>query len=286
MLAAAAIVVAIVTLGNLWWDFEANNYSRIIYKPLQLAASLQPQGRLTLRMNDPGWLRRRVDDLIPDHTHLMHLYVIRLPQMERVWHLHPDQIAPGVFAQDLPDMPSGRYQLFGDIVHQSGIPETLTAELDLPQVSGKLLSGDDASGSGPPITESRTESPLPEGGRIVWVDGAGPWRAGQVNQFRFRVEGRTASLEPYMGMLGHAAFVKTDRTVFAHVHPSGSVPMAALSLTSGSRANLHANHPMTAGPTAEVTFPYGFPTPGSYRIYVQIKIEGRVQTGVFDAQVH
>ena len=71
-----------------------------------------------LRINDPGWLRRRVDDLIPDHTHLMHMYVIRLPEMEQVWHLHPDQIEAGVFAQDLPHMPAGRYQLFGDIVHQ------------------------------------------------------------------------------------------------------------------------------------------------------------------------
>jgi hypothetical protein len=31
----------------------------------------------------------------------------------------------------------------------------------------------------------------------------------------------------YMGMLGHAAFVKTDGTVFAHIHPNGSMAMAA-----------------------------------------------------------
>ena len=96
------------------------------------------------------------------------------------------------------------------------------------------------------------------------------------------IEGRTGSLEPYMGMLGHAAFVKTDRTVFAHVHPSGSVPMAALSLTGDP----HAGHQQPTESPNEVSFPYGFPTPGNYRIYVQIKIEGRVETGVFDAQVN
>jgi len=54
---------------------------------------------------------------------------------------------------------------------------------------------------------------------------------------RFRVvdkDGKPASdLEPlygdYMWMAGHLVIVKRDLTVFAHVHPSGSIPMAALS---------------------------------------------------------
>ena len=35
--------------------------------------------------SDPGWLNRRTDDLLPDHGHLMHLYVNQLPARERVW---------------------------------------------------------------------------------------------------------------------------------------------------------------------------------------------------------
>jgi len=45
---------------------------------------------------------------------------------------------------------------------------------------------------------------------------------------------------------------------------------------------------MTAGQSMlpnVVGFPYGFPSPGSYRIFVQMKHGNTVETGVFDATV-
>ena len=104
--------------------------------------------------------------------------------------------------------------------------------------------------------------------------------------FTFRVEdanGQPATdLELYMGMPGHAVFVKRDRRVFAHVHPSGSAPMAALQIAMPSR-DPHAGH--NAALPSTVSFPYGFPEPGDYRIFVQVKRSGAVQTGVFDVSV-
>jgi hypothetical protein len=89
-----------------------------------------------------------------------------------------------------------------------------------------------------------------------------------------------------MGMLGHAAFVRTDLSVFAHIHPSGSVAMPALALAQPD--NPHSGHAMPMDDGAlpgEVSFPYGFPAPGAYRIFVQVRRGGAIETGVFDARV-
>jgi hypothetical protein len=122
---------------------------------------------------------------------------------------------------------------------------------------------------------------------MVWERDNSPLRSNQAHAFRFRVEddaGQPArDLELYMGMPGHAVFVRHDFQVFAHVHPAGSAPMAALDLVQGAAHDMSA---MThEALPAEVSFPYGFPQPGGYRLFVQVKRAGRVETGVFDARV-
>ena len=120
---------------------------------------------------------------------------------------------------------------------------------------------------------------------MVWQRDGPPFKAGQPYWFRFRIEdkdGKPATdLENYMGMAGHAVFLSSDGNVFAHVHPAGSVSMAAVDLAAGRGTQSEMEKMEHAVPGAEVSFPYGFPQPGEYRIFVQVKRAGKVETAEF-----
>ena len=322
MVITAVLVTVLLFLGKAWWGVNAADFQRRVdfFKPPAAALKLVDGRRLEIRVDRAGVPAERpgprslaylcLSDVIPDHGHLMHLFLIRVPGMDAMWHLHPDP-AEGAFALDLPDMPAGRYQLFADVVDPRGYPWTLVGSIDLPQiVGGKPMMGDDSMWSGAPLAAptaaaDSTIATLPDGGHIIWQRPAGDLKAGVPLAFTFDVrdkDGKPATdMEPYMGMAGHAEFVRSDLSVFAHVHPAGSVSMAALELaqdgipSAAGSAQAPMAMPMSApmpmpmsdaGPLPpEVRFPYGFPQPGDYRIFVQIKRGGRVETGVFDARV-
>jgi hypothetical protein len=289
---AACVAAAVVLLGNWWWTIEASSYARYVYKPLQATASVTASGVLTLTLRDPGWIAaRRLDDFVPDHDHLIHLFILS-PGLDRLWHLHPDEAATGSFEQFLPELPPGHYELFADLVHRTGVSETVTAEIDTPPIRVTPLTGDDSAFRSGSTRDSEEVAPLPGGGRMVWVRDSKPLTTKRLTMFTFRVE--DASGEPardltlYMGMPGHAIFVRRDRRVFAHVHPSGSAPMAAMeigqrSLNVQPSDQPHAHH--AGALPATVSFPYGFPEPGDYRIFVQVRRGGNIDTGAFDARV-
>ena len=130
---------------------------------------------------------------------------------------------------------------------------------------------------------------------MVWLRDAGTLEANVPMSFKFRVEEKDGSparnLEPYMGMAAHAEVVSSDLSVFAHIHPAGSVSMAALELAQAGLAGAGRSSmsmPMaseSSGLPAEFSFPFGFPRSGDYRIFVQVKRAGKVQTAAFDARV-
>ena len=312
MAITAVIVFGIIYLGKAWWGAEASNYKRGVnfFKPPEAETQLENGNRLVIRAKgqDPEW-SKRVDmgEVIPDHNHLMHLFLIGTPRMERMWHLHPERGDEGAFAEDLPDMPAGHYEVFADIVDKDGFPWTLVGQVDLPQVHGKPLSGDDSNWNGAALAAQAGDTnvvQLADGYKIVWERGTAPLVANAAMTFKFRLEDKDGlpakDMEPYMGMAGHAEFVSSDMSVFAHIHPAGSASMAALDLANGTPKGPSNGTcgitdqcamptgmamPMPAPVSAEVSFPYGFPKAGDYRIFVQVKRAGQIETGVFDAHV-
>jgi hypothetical protein len=305
MAVAIVMILGLLTVGKSWWGIEETGYQQRVnfYKPPRAETTLEKGDRLVIRAKarDPRWSERiNMGRVVPDHNHLMHLFLIAQPAMDRMWHLHPQPVEGGAFADDLPSMPAGQYEIFADVVDERGFPWTLVGTTELPEINGKPLAGDDSSWVGAPLEtqQASTISQLPDGARMVWERGSGPLTSNVAMDFRFSVQdkdGKPAQdLEPYMGMAGHAEFVRSDFSVFAHVHPSGSVPMASLQLAQaglmGDAALMPAGMAMAASTQsgslpAVISFPYGFPQAGEYRIFVQVKRAGQVETGVFDAHV-
>jgi hypothetical protein len=299
------LVVVILYLGNAWWNAEASGYSLGVMKPPVFRALVDTAGRLSLlppegqspvHVRVRGWLTwsEVLKNLRPDHGHLMHLFLVRQPGWDYFCHLHPEADPKGFFSQSLPSLPSGRYQMFADVVTETGLAITMVGQVDLPEISGAPLLGDDSTAAAPPnlaTAGTQTASALQDG-QMKWERDPGPLRARTALRLRFQIEDREGEpaldLEPYMGMAGHLITLRSDGSVFAHVHPAGSVAMASLelaekSLGSATMQDMASIHQQP--PSFEVTFPYGFPQPGDYRLFVQIKRKSQVQTGIFDAHV-
>jgi hypothetical protein len=287
--------------GATWWNVEAASYSLDVYHPLTVNPVLKGnQLDLNVLAYDGGEERisRSNKDFLPDHGHLMHLYAIRQPEMDAVFHLHPELAGSGDFRLSLPAMPAGDYKLYGDVVHANGFPETLVSNITIPaDMPGGAPGPDDAIAHPQPLSKGQLGDSykLPDGFVMVW-DRPSTITADTAYAFRFHLldpSGQpAANMQPYMGMAGHAAFVKTDGSVFAHTHPDGSAPMAALALANGDGAMPAgmdmgdmdmSGHDKPLSNTVE--FPYGFPSSGRYRIFVQMKHGATIETGAFDVTV-
>jgi len=126
------------------------------------------------------------------------------------------------------------------------------------------------------------------------VSPTGPVKANELLDLGFELDGPgrapVDALQAYMGMAGHLLILRDDLNVFAHVHPMGTVsgrmagmPAGHLTMTPEEHAKAMAAMSRIEG--ARVSFPYGFPAAGRYRLFVQVKYRDTIRTGVFDMEV-
>ncbi|MBX6362542.1 MAG: hypothetical protein IRZ00_01630 [Gemmatimonadetes bacterium] len=322
MLAAAGAVALALTGGRAWWNRVDAAYRRNLYRPLAVRAHVDARAgapTLTVAIADSAWTSGRMTPLTTEHGKLMHLFLVRLPARDAFAHVHPEPVDSTTFRVRLPPLPAGRYRILADIVHESGFAETLTDIVEVP-APGAATAPHDAAAAPPTATDpddtwhvGGADSPpgalqtarLEDGSTIAWRHP--PLVAGRDAALRFTVtgpDGRPATLEPYIGMLGHAAVLRDDDSVFVHLHPMGSFAMASReTLQRRERGDTGtgrwfrpapadpgaappmAHHAPAARPASAIEFPFAFPRPGDYRIWVQVKRAGHVLTGVFDAHV-
>lgn len=311
--AVAGPVLALALLGGWRWvKAEDRMYTQRMLRLWEVRAAVRGDS-LRLDIRDTMWLKYRSSGpIMPDHGKMMHMFLAQADGPGFA-HLHPVMRDSASFAAALPALPAGRYRVFGDIVHETGFERTLVTQVMIPAAKkGEARPApdpDDAWSADVPRAV-RGVAKLDDGATIAWEDGVPSPRAGEELSIRFVVrdaEGQPVVLEPYLGMRGHAVVMREDGQVYLHLHPTGSASMAsqrAFALrdrgdtTGAGRLRLddaaadagampgHAmGHDSYDEWPGEVGFPYAFPQPGEYRVWVQVRVDGEVRTARFDVMV-
>ena len=314
-MAIGGVVVALTLWGGWsWWGAVDRGYRAGMFRPLQTRSTVSGSGSgavLTLSIEDASWRGREWTPLIPDHGKLMHMFLVR-DDLAAFAHVHPESADSSSFAAALPPVPPGDYRIYADIVHESGFAQTLVDEVRVGGDDASLASAAAASESAamaPDADDSWAELPvhgqatgevytLPSGRRVAWVSGREA-RVDEELSLELHVtesDGTPSALEPYMGMLSHAAVTAADGSVFVHLHPAGSISMAAMQQFEAGDAGAANRSGMAmpgmagmagvaTGAPHVVRFPFAFPVAGAYRVFVQVKVAGAVETAAFDVEV-
>ena len=205
-------------------------------------------GELRFTVDGPGGAPvTEFDEL---HQRRMHLIVIRRDGTE-FRHLHPEMDAAGTWSVPVRFGEAGVYRAFADF-SADGEQHTLAGDL--------FVSGGDFESRPFPAPQEVDEA----GGYEVRLE-AGDQVAGEHSELSFSVRrgGRPVEdLQPYLGAKGHLVALREGDLAFLHVHPEE-----------------------TDGAASEIVFEATFPTTGRYRLYLQFKHEGVVQTVEFTVLV-
>ncbi|SKC00852.1 hypothetical protein [Dyadobacter psychrophilus] len=346
--------------GSSWWDSWAAEYKQWLYRPVKgSAAILQTNNQrvFQLKIDTTGWNAQRrgsmLSTLIPDHGKLMHTFLVRTPGLDAFAHIHPERIDSTTFEAFLPKLPAGKYLVYNDIVQLSGFAETIVDTIDIPEQAAtakplNVTAEEDTYVVTDPINapgnvpmdenvvicgKPGTKTVFKDGSYAVWEGMPNkPLDAGKPYQLTFEFfnpDGSACYPEPYLGMTGHVAVVRTDGSVYIHLHPTGTFAMAAEQTFKDRMADTAkvAKRPqpvmfrdsidrylakLKAMPMEErevflmtemgmydmkdgamtgmdhgnrISFPYSFPKEGRYRIFLQLKRNAKVLTGVYDVKV-
>jgi hypothetical protein len=336
--------------GNTWWNAETEDYKQNMYRPYTATSTItetNSQRTLKFKIDSASIEGRNPQFIIPDHGKLMHMFLIRQSTMEAFAHIHPKRLDSLTFTAVLPDLPVGKYLVYADVLRYHSLQNTIADTVEIKDFSSKKVTTNTLVGDSDDtfvvtnaidtkytptkgITSCGSPGvkiPLQDGSSIIWEEKPNQkLLAGKPYSMKFSVEtpdGKPAELQTYLGMLGHAAVVNHDGSVYIHLHPNGTFSNTAVQVMQKRIAedgNIKPNldnpkkfsdsidyvlvklnalneserdkilmegmaHQKEGHHGGAVSFPYVFPKAGNYRIWLQVKRNGNILTGVFDVKV-
>ncbi|MCC6831346.1 MAG: hypothetical protein IT200_08365 [Thermoleophilia bacterium] len=192
---------------------------------------------------------RPVRDFDVEHDREMHLIVVRR-DLTGFQHLHPRMDPDGTWRTPLRPEAAGTHRVFADFSHE-GDATTLGVDLGVPGTAGH-----------DPLPAPAATSTA--GAYTVRMQGSAVQR-GTESDLGFEVSrdgARIGDLQPYLGARGHLVALREGDLAFLHVHPLDDA---------------------TAGPS--VRFRVEWPSPGRYRLFLQVRHDGRIVTTPFTVEV-
>lgn len=185
------------------------------------------------------------------HDKPLHLIVIRR-DLSGFQHLHPTMAPDGTWSIDLSLPAAGSYRAIADftaIVGGRPVATTLGADLTVP-------------GTYAPVALPTPARQLTTGGFSVAYDGTP--RTGSTQPVMISVTmsgGQPAPLQPYLGAFGHLVTLRQGDLGYVHVHPEAQ-------LVDG-----------------KVKFWLAAPSAGTYRMFFDFQVAGRVHTAAWTVMV-
>jgi len=210
-------------------------------------------GDTTMEHDVPSEFRFRVVDdtgaavtrFAVEHEKRLHLVVVGRNLVDYA-HLHPTLGAGGTWSVEIPALPAGSYRAFADF-RPTGA-EALTLGVDL-TVTGATVAAD-----------------LPAPSHEATVDGYDVTFDGDVRPgesalaFTVARASRAVRTDPYLGAAGHLVAIRDGDLAYLHVHPLD-------------------------GEDDAVRFAAEFPSPGTYRLFLDFAHDGEVHTAAFTVDV-
>jgi hypothetical protein len=220
--------------------------------PLQRTLPSGDAMRFAFRVTGPDG--SPVTDYTEAHEKDLHLIVVRR-DLSQFQHVHPVLSGDGVWSVDLDLTEAGSYRAYADVV---------PAALGRNVVLGTDL---DVAGDYRPVA-------LPAAATSTSVDGfdvrvTGDPEAGAEADLTFTVsrDGEPVDdLQPYLGAYGHLVTLRAGDLAYLHTHPGED-----------------AEPGVAGGP--DVEFMTTFPSPGTYRLFLDLQVDGEVRTAELTVDV-